>query len=44
MELPRTREEFEMRSAILQLCLELKSYLVIAKTLKKRKENNENTL
>ncbi|WP_409346863.1 aromatic acid exporter family protein [Paenibacillus sp. MBLB4367] len=44
MELPQTREEFEMRSAILQLCLELKVYLSIAKTLKKRKESNENTL
>ncbi|GIP53575.1 aromatic acid exporter family protein [Paenibacillus vini] len=31
MELPSTREEFEMRSAILQLCRELANYLNIAK-------------
>ncbi len=31
MELPSTREEFEMRSAILQLCRELSNYLSIAK-------------
>ncbi|RCX23495.1 uncharacterized membrane protein YgaE (UPF0421/DUF939 family) [Fontibacillus phaseoli] len=31
MELPSTREEFEMRSAILQLCRELSNYLNIAK-------------
>lgn len=31
MELPDTREEFEMRSAILQLCRELEMYLKIAK-------------
>ena len=44
MELPRLRDEFEMRSAILQLCLKLKAYLSIAKTLKKPKDVNENTL
>lgn len=31
MELPETREEFEVRSAILQLCRELALYLKIAK-------------
>lgn len=31
MELPKTREEFEVRSAILQLCRELALYLKIAK-------------
>ncbi|MBA9084101.1 uncharacterized membrane protein YgaE (UPF0421/DUF939 family) [Fontibacillus solani] len=31
MELPSTREEFELRSAILQLCRELANYLYIAK-------------
>nr|WP_235439587.1 aromatic acid exporter family protein [Paenibacillus sp. DMB20] len=31
MELPRTREEFEMRSAILQLCRELEYFLKISK-------------
>jgi uncharacterized membrane protein YgaE (UPF0421/DUF939 family) len=36
--LPVTREEFEVRSALLQLCVELKNYLSIAKRSKKRKE------
>ncbi|MDP5273964.1 aromatic acid exporter family protein [Chengkuizengella sp. 2205SS18-9] len=36
MELPKTRKEFEVRSAILQLCLELKDYLNIAKKEKKK--------
>ncbi|MNW06530.1 hypothetical protein D3C71_2029570 [compost metagenome] len=31
MELPDTREEFEVRSAILQVCRELALYLKIAK-------------
>ncbi|MNZ51092.1 hypothetical protein D3C78_688970 [compost metagenome] len=31
MELPSSREEFELRSAILQLCRELANYLYIAK-------------
>ncbi|MNJ52394.1 hypothetical protein D3C77_477260 [compost metagenome] len=31
MELPATREEFEVRSAVLQLCRELAMYLSIAK-------------
>lgn len=31
MPLPATREEFEMRSALLQLCLELKTYLSMSK-------------
>ncbi|MNI96198.1 hypothetical protein D3C73_1545970 [compost metagenome] len=31
MELPDTREDFEVRSAILQLCRELALYLKIAK-------------
>lgn len=35
MPLPSTREEFEMRSALLQLCLELKTYLHMAKNVKK---------
>jgi uncharacterized membrane protein YgaE (UPF0421/DUF939 family) len=37
--LPVTREEFEVRSALLQLCVELKNYLSIAKRSKKRKES-----
>jgi uncharacterized membrane protein YgaE (UPF0421/DUF939 family) len=36
--LPLTRGEFEVRSALLQLCVELKNYLSIAKKSKKRKE------
>jgi uncharacterized membrane protein YgaE (UPF0421/DUF939 family) len=36
--LPVSREEFEVRSALLQLCVELKNYLSIAKRSKKRKE------
>lgn len=36
MPLPETREEFETRSAILQLCLDLKHYLAISKEMKKR--------
>jgi uncharacterized membrane protein YgaE (UPF0421/DUF939 family) len=36
--LPISREEFEVRSALLQLCVELKNYLSIAKRSKKRKE------
>ncbi|WP_438445740.1 aromatic acid exporter family protein [Gorillibacterium sp. sgz5001074] len=35
MPLPVTRAEFEMRSALLQLCLELKTYLYMAKKVKK---------
>lgn len=35
MPLPSTREEFEMRSALLQLCLELKTYLAMSKKGKK---------
>lgn len=34
MELPRTREEFELRSAILQLCRELEYFLKISKKSK----------
>lgn len=34
MELPTTREEFELRSALLQLCRELDNYLNIAKRAK----------
>lgn len=34
MELPDSREEFEIRSAILQLCRELALYLKIAKRYK----------
>jgi uncharacterized membrane protein YgaE (UPF0421/DUF939 family) len=36
--LPLTRDEFEVRSGLLQLCVELKNYLSIAKKSKKRKE------
>lgn len=35
MALPATREEFEVRSALLQLCLELKTYLNMSKKGKK---------
>ncbi|MDF2923345.1 MAG: rane protein [Paenibacillaceae bacterium] len=35
MALPATREEFEMRSALLQLCLELRTYLTMSKKGKK---------
>lgn len=38
MPLPQTRDEFEVRSAILQLCFELKYYLNIAKRDKKHME------
>ncbi|MCA0758537.1 aromatic acid exporter family protein [Paenibacillus sp. N4] len=37
MELPKTREEFEARAALLMLLHELERYLSIAKRLKKRK-------
>ncbi|WP_337101438.1 aromatic acid exporter family protein [Paenibacillus sp. YIM B09110] len=37
MELPRTREEFEVRAALFSLLHELQRYLAIAKRLKKRK-------
>lgn len=37
MDLPSTREEFEIRSALLQLCVELNSFLTFAKKEKKRK-------
>ncbi|GLX68151.1 aromatic acid exporter family protein [Paenibacillus glycanilyticus] len=36
MELPRTRDEFEVRAAILKMTLDLERYLAIAKRLKKR--------
>ncbi|TDF99845.1 aromatic acid exporter family protein [Paenibacillus piri] len=38
MNLPATREEFEVRSALLQLMVELKSYLAVAKREKKQME------
>lgn len=38
MPLPATRDEFEMRSALLQLCLELKTYLELSKKGKKIRE------
>ncbi|WP_166241599.1 aromatic acid exporter family protein [Paenibacillus turpanensis] len=41
MPLPETREEFEVRSAVFQLCLELERYLTIAKGKKKNKSKNE---
>lgn len=37
MELPKTREEFEVRASLLMLIRELERYLSIAKRLKKRK-------
>lgn len=37
MELPRTRDEFEARSALLQLCLELERFLDTASRHKKRR-------
>lgn len=37
LELPATRAEFEVRSAILQLVMELKHYLLVAKKEKKRR-------
>lgn len=37
MPLPDSRAEFEVRSALLQLCIELRNYLSIAKRHKKRK-------
>ncbi|MCL6458948.1 MAG: aromatic acid exporter family protein [Gorillibacterium sp.] len=37
MPLPSTRSEFEARSALLQLCLELKTYLSVAKEMKRKK-------
>ncbi len=36
MALPQTRAEFEVRSAVFQLCLELERYLSIAKSKKKK--------
>ncbi|NBC68052.1 aromatic acid exporter family protein [Paenibacillus sacheonensis] len=39
MPLPATRDEFEMRAALLHLLLELKRYLAIAKRLKKQKDS-----
>lgn len=49
MEMPSTREEFEMRSAILQLCRELSLYLAVSKKTRlpfhesrKNGEQNEN--
>ncbi|MCR8631933.1 aromatic acid exporter family protein [Paenibacillus radicis (ex Xue et al. 2023)] len=38
MPLPASREEFEVRSALLQLMVELKSYLAVAKREKKQRE------
>lgn len=45
MELPSTREEFEIRSAILQVCRELGIFLNIAKKYKapKQSESNQGT-
>ncbi|WP_169081619.1 aromatic acid exporter family protein [Paenibacillus sp. PL91] len=37
MELPKTRDEFEVRASLLMLLRELERYLAIAKRLKKRK-------
>lgn len=41
MELPKTREEFEIRAALLTLLHEVDRYLVIAKRLKKKQEASE---
>ncbi|GBG11914.1 membrane protein [Paenibacillus agaridevorans] len=41
MELPRTREEFEIRAALLKLLHEVDRYLIIAKRLKKKKAEAE---
>jgi len=38
MPLPVSREEFEVRSALLQLMMELKAYLAVAKSRKKQKD------
>ena len=40
MPLPTTREEFEVRAALLQLCRELERYLLLAKKWKKKKLPN----
>ncbi len=40
MALPETREEFEVRAALLQLCRELERYLMLAKKWKKKKLPN----
>ena len=37
MELPGTRQEFEARSALLQLCLELRTFLGVSKAMKAKK-------
>lgn len=39
MPLPQTREEFEVRAAVLQLCHELERFLSVAKRWKKRKKS-----
>ncbi|MNP70528.1 hypothetical protein D3C76_1667750 [compost metagenome] len=39
MPLPGTRAEFEMRSALLQLCLELKTYLAMSRKGKKIRQS-----
>jgi uncharacterized membrane protein YgaE (UPF0421/DUF939 family) len=39
MPLPSSREEFETRAAILQICLDLEHYLAIAKDMKKKRTN-----
>ena len=44
MDLPRTREEFEIRAALLTLLHEVDRYLVIAKRLKKKAEAKETEL
>ncbi|OXM88260.1 hypothetical protein CF651_02185 [Paenibacillus rigui] len=38
MKLPESREEFEIRSALLQLMMELKAFVAVAKREKKQKE------
>jgi uncharacterized membrane protein YgaE (UPF0421/DUF939 family) len=41
MELPKTREEFEVRAALLQLVNEMKDYLIIKSTFKGLKSSSE---
>ncbi|MGU3569884.1 aromatic acid exporter family protein [Paenibacillus sp. D51F] len=44
MELPRTRDEFEARSALLQLCLELERFLDTASRHKKRRNAGDSPI
>ncbi|MBB6730378.1 aromatic acid exporter family protein [Cohnella zeiphila] len=44
MALPATRDEFETRAALLQLCRELRRYLSIAKREKKRRSSSQQSV